>query len=489
MGKHKKSESCKANAANQKANAQSASVNDQTSQTPVGRSLNPEWRLEKDNIHKDKNEDEEWSSEDDVPETWESRAESREVLSKPNSAQKSTNEKEKMAPQEALKKAQEAQGKQKTKDHTEVIPDEEVNEQDVTTTENVTVSQTLKKLAKIDKAVMKSLMALVTGTGEQEAVLDRILTEFTRLKSITLEATHEVARLQGVVETYQKERREKPTYAEVARQEERLIGTSAAKDWEEEAREKKEKPKVALIVTSETLNTKEIQEIIKKNADPHELGVEDPEMRSGRKGVIITATSKQGLSNLEVLIKTDKELANKLTTTKPKEKLLQVKIVGIQEDISKEDLIKKIIKQNSLKCNPEHLKVNATWRGKQGTTAVIALHKAAWEGIKDRTHLNIGWTRCIIYDNTFVARCTNCARYGHTARWCQAKEVRCIECGGRHYYEECRSCEQECIACTEEGYLSEEARHSMMALDCPTFLKRKKKEKERIIQQLELAGE
>lgn len=490
MGKHKKSESYKTIPTNQKENPQNASGKDQASQQPVGRSLNPEWRLvkDKDNVQKNNNEDEGWSSEEDVPETWESRTGSIEVLTKSNSSQKSTNEREKMTSQDTMKKTQEVQNKPKPKGQNEGTPDDEGIEQEVTATENVTVSQTLKRLAKIDKSVMKSLMALVTGTGEQEAVLDKILTEFTRLKTITLEATHEVARLQGVVETYQKERQERPTYAEVARKEERPIGASAQKEWEEETREKK-KPKMALIITSDTLNKKEIQETIKKNADPHALGVEDPEMRLGRAGVVITATSKEGLSNLETLIKTDKELTKKLTTIRPKEKLLQVKVVGIQEEMTKEELIDKIIKQNSLRCTQEHLKVNATWRGKYGTTAIIALHKAAWEAMKDRTHLNIGWNRCIMYDNTYVARCTNCAKYGHTARWCQAKEPRCVECGGKHYYEECRSSEQECVACTGEGYLSEEAGHSMMAMDCPTYLKRKEIEKNRIIQQLELAGE
>lgn len=87
------------------------------------------------------------------------------------------------------------------------------------------------------------------------------------------------------------------------------------------------------------LNSKEIQEIIKKSADPHALGAEDPEMRPGRKGMVITAMSKQGLSNQEALIRTDKDLFNRLTTVRLKEKLLQVKVVGIQEELTKQELV------------------------------------------------------------------------------------------------------------------------------------------------------
>lgn len=79
---------------------------------------------------------------------------------------------------------QEVQCKQRSKEQTEGNQDDEAVEQKATATENVTLSHTLKKLAKIDKSIMKSLVTdksimkslvtLVIGTEEQETVLDKI---------------------------------------------------------------------------------------------------------------------------------------------------------------------------------------------------------------------------------------------------------------------------------------------------------------------------
>ncbi|KAH7933458.1 hypothetical protein HPB49_012604 [Dermacentor silvarum] len=87
-----------------------------------------------------------------------------------------------------------------------------------------------------------------------------------------------------------------------------------------------------------------------------------------------------------------------------------------------------------------------------------------------------------MFDNTFVASCNFCAQYGYTRRWCQARFAKCTECGGGHHFKECRKSDYECCICTEEGMDPEEAGHSMMSVNCPTFQKRKEQERGKIIQ-------
>lgn len=367
--------------------------------------------------------------------------------------------------------------------------DEEANDQDNITAENSKTSQTLRKMAKIDRSFMKTLLSLAGGAEDKETLLDKLLTEFSKMKSLTLEATHEVARLQGTLSTTREQTVSKDTYADKVRNQSKNEGprVEIPDFFEEQGRESdKREAKLALIITSDRLDKNEIKQMVKRKVDPQRLGVPEPEMRPGKEGIVITSTSKKGLQRLEEFIKQDDELGKKLKTRQPKGKQLEIKVIGIDEEMENEDILRRIVQQNELDCSLENVQVTRTWKGKNGKTAIVALDVQAWQGIKDKSHLNIGWERCPVYDNTFVPRCTFCAKYGHTQRWCQARSPKCTECGGAHHYKECRVEEYECRICMEEGTEADAANHSMMAMTCPTFLRRREQERNRIIRQLQL---
>ncbi|KAH7938900.1 hypothetical protein HPB52_002188 [Rhipicephalus sanguineus] len=65
--------------------------------------------------------------------------------------------------------------------------DEEANDPDNITAENSKTSQTLRKMAKIDRSFMKTLLSLAGGAEDKETLLDKLLTEFSKLKSLTMD--------------------------------------------------------------------------------------------------------------------------------------------------------------------------------------------------------------------------------------------------------------------------------------------------------------
>lgn len=357
--------------------------------------------------------------------------------------------------------------------------------------ENTKLGHTVRKMSKFDKAFMKVLLPLAAGAEDNEALLDKVLTEFTKLKSITLDATHEVATLQGILTSAQKKKTEKPTYSQ------KVTGQIQGKEpreevvnfFDHEEREREMRHETNLIVTSGHLGKDEIRHIIKRKVDPHKLGVPEPEMRPGKEGVVIMATTGKGLQRLEDFIRKDEELRTKLKTRKPKSKTLEIKVIGIDEGLGNQEISTKIIEQNGLNSTGEGVQVIKTWKGKNGKTAIISLNLQAWQKTKGKTHLNIGWEKCPIFDNTFVPRCNNCAKYGHTQRWCQARSPRCTECGGQHHFKECKKEDYECCTCTGEGTDTDLANHSMMAMDCPTFLRRREQERRKIVNHLQLEEE
>ncbi|KAH7982001.1 hypothetical protein HPB52_002583 [Rhipicephalus sanguineus] len=108
------------------------------------------------------------------------------------------------------------------------------------------------------------------------------------------------------------------------------------------------------------MSTDQIQEVIRKKVDPHELGIHEPEMRPEKNGVVITATSKTGLKNLETYIVNDPELGSKMQIQQPKLKRPEVKVIGIKENLTPQDITRKIISQNGLNCSEEDVKITDT---------------------------------------------------------------------------------------------------------------------------------
>ncbi|KAH7933133.1 hypothetical protein HPB49_008996 [Dermacentor silvarum] len=135
------------------------------------------------------NEDD-WSSEDDIPDSWEEteaamrqsrRKESSEQTGKNNSGAQQS--KGKQASEESLSIQQESRNGQENKQ------EEEVNDQDTPTVETTNLGSTMKKMSKIDRYFMKTLLTLAAGTEDKEALLDKLLTDFSKLRSLTLDAT------------------------------------------------------------------------------------------------------------------------------------------------------------------------------------------------------------------------------------------------------------------------------------------------------------
>ncbi|KAL1477410.1 hypothetical protein MTO96_035758 [Rhipicephalus appendiculatus] len=215
------------------------------------------------------------------------------------------------------------------------------NNPETSTGANTKLEQILRKMSKIDRSFMKALLSLAAGAEDNEALLDKLLTEFSKLKSLTLDVTHEVARLQGIITSTQEKKTEEAAYAAkvTGQNQGHEPGEEVPDFFDQQEREKgKSDTKLALIVTSDKLGKDEIRRIIKRRVDPHELGVPEPEMLPGKEGVVVMASWRKAVQRLEDFIEEDEELRAKLTTRQSKGKSLEVKVIGIDEDLGNEEI-------------------------------------------------------------------------------------------------------------------------------------------------------
>lgn len=166
----------------------------------------------------------------------------------------------------------------------------------------------------------------------------------------------------------------------------------------------------------------------------------------------------------------------------------EIKITGIEEDVEIESLTTRIVEPNQLNCNKEDLTVKTTWKGRQGTTAIVQINnKKAYNTLTHKTHLNLSWTRCQFYDNAFIPRCLKCSTYGHLEKHCRSVTPRCPTCDGEHHHKNCASDQQKCWVCEKENLEKKTnlgTAHPMSAWDCPIYSARLENEVNRTLPQL-----
>lgn len=178
-------------------------------------------------------------------------------------------------------------------------------------------SPILSRITETDKALMRALVHIASLAGDNEAIqeqLDNVLTAHSRMKSIIMEQTQEIA--------YQKGR-----ITELERPNNSSAETSE-KTTEQAEQEKPVRPSYALVVSGGNMEKKEVAGLIKKQVDLTKLGIENATMRPGRQGVVITTSSKEAMTKLEAHMKRRTTL-QQLQVSRPKEPEYYLKIVGI----------------------------------------------------------------------------------------------------------------------------------------------------------------
>ncbi|XP_058465695.1 uncharacterized protein LOC131439098 [Malaya genurostris] len=167
----------------------------------------------------------------------------------------------------------------------------------------------------------------------------------------------------------------------------------------------------------------------------------------------------------------------------------RLKIVGITDELSEEEIVEKIKLQNNL---PEtsYLKVirvlNKQTRNNSGLTVIAETDALSFYQLTKLQRINIGWERCKVFEVVDVMRCYKCSEYGHKAATC-VKQLCCPKCAEAHEANECVSDIAKCINChnqnenlnalnTEKLDIS----HHSWSSQCPLYKKRLEKAKLRI---------
>lgn len=220
-------------------------------------------------------------------------------------------------------------------------------------------------------------------------------------------------------------------------------------------------------------------EILRRHVDPAELNVGSVTLHALRNGgAAINVEDTQKVLEFKQVIENHPSLKDFIDAKLPFRFKPQVKIFGIDPDVTRNLLASKLRQQNSLEFEDEEFVVRSGFLENQNTGIWVAsvdvspgLHKA----LLAKEKVTLGWTKCVVEDYVHVIRCTQCCKYGHTRHFCQQSTPVCKICAGDHPpTARCFSPVKQCNACVHSNLTFNtnfSTDHAFVDKSCPMYLR------------------
>lgn len=167
----------------------------------------------------------------------------------------------------------------------------------------------------------------------------------------------------------------------------------------------------------------------------------------------------------------------------------RLKIVGFSTDFDADSFLTKFRKQNDLPdCSfIQIVRFTKSKRDKENPMSVILeVDALSFKQLIKAKIAYVGWERCPVSESIDVLRCYRCSEFGHIASIC-TKPLCCPKCTECHEVSECTSEYEKCINCTivnKDRKLPAdqqlEVNHCSWSTECPMYLKRLNKSRQRI---------
>lgn len=225
------------------------------------------------------------------------------------------------------------------------------------------------------------------------------------------------------------------------------------------------------------------KEIVKKNLNPVQNKVNG--IRNVSKGAVIIECKDKNSSE-QLRSEALETLGENYQVVLPKKRKPKMKICDMSENLTEDELLDYLIKQNECfksKDEVKVLKINENKQKKfQRFEAIVETNVVNYENVLKCNKLSVNWDKCKVFPYIKVTRCFKCSGFNHHQKDCN-KTVACGLCAGQHETKDCKSdikCCVNCVWCVKNLKMNLDTNHDSFSKNCKV-LKRKYEQEERRI--------
>ncbi|XP_045471764.1 uncharacterized protein LOC123678671 [Harmonia axyridis] len=211
---------------------------------------------------------------------------------------------------------------------------------------------------------------------------------------------------------------------------------------------------------------------IMRNIDPIDLKLGVSQVKQIKDGgILIGCDNPEGAKNFKKIA--NEKLSTDYKISDVRKFLPKIRIVGLVENYSSDDILKFLRGQNSVLSDVTHLRVLKTWATRKNPNvfqALIELDAGAYGLVMDLGKLFVNFDACSVFDATDVRICFRCSGFNHIQSNCSLK-ITCPKCTGEHPLNKCTSSTLKCINCNNAN-LADTSHAVWDAAKCPIYKKK-----------------
>lgn len=231
---------------------------------------------------------------------------------------------------------------------------------------------------------------------------------------------------------------------------------------------------VVIVKPTKECDSKETKKHLQQNLNRISLSAGITGIREAKRGaVIVTCRDNKDAAKLKSNM--ENSLGQQYNISVPIKRKPCIKIVGIENQYSEQELLKILKSQNSeVFSENSEVKIIAYKKMVKTYLAILQCDPGTFKRIQHEAdfRLCIGLKACRCFEYVNVHRCYNCNKYGHFSSEC-AESRSCAKCcSDTHETKECSSQILTCINCkasNEKYNLDLNTNHSVYSMSCPTY--------------------
>lgn len=217
-----------------------------------------------------------------------------------------------------------------------------------------------------------------------------------------------------------------------------------------------------------------------KSIDPKSIGISDiHNIPNG--GIAIDCKTRDETTKLKDEAYT--KMGDKYTVKITESNTVKVKLIGMSDKLSEDEMLKTMREQNEFLMNSE-IKIKTIFENKKHNDfgAILEMDNESYNKILTGEKIKIGWCRCRVFECVDVRRCYKCCGYNHRSSQCKNR-LSCLKCGGEHLMKDCSARNYVCVNCkiaVEKLNVKLDIFHPAYSFACPVYKRKIQIEKKKM---------